>query len=150
MPVKKKVAKFIAMNDFDTILERIKEEARIKSMRQLAEIIGIKHQTISAAKKKGDFSVSWAYEIEKKYGLLTGWIMTGEGPKRIDDAAKHRKLEILNELEEWLGEEMKKNPGRETWFELQMMDNFESFKKWKRKRDEAKDSGQDFPSSKVA
>lgn len=137
-------------NDFDAVWGRISETTGIKSLRQLAVIIDKKQPTISAAKAKGEFPAGWAYEIEKKYGLLTGWIMTGEGPKRIDDAAKHRKLEILNEVEEWLVEEMKKNPGRETWFELQLMDNFESFKKWKRKRDEAKDSGQNFPSSKVA
>ena len=88
--------------NFDAVFLRLKSEIGIKSERQLSEIIGRKHPTVSAAKSKDNFSASWAYEIEKKYGLLTGWIMTGKGPKRIEDAAKHRKLEILNEVEEWL------------------------------------------------
>lgn len=136
--------------NFDAVFSRIKGETDIKSVRQLSEIIGRKHPTVSAAKSKDNFSASWAYEIEKKYGLLTGWIMTGEGPKRINEATKSRKLEILNQVEEWLTEEIRINPGRETWFELQMMDFFESFKKWKRKRDETINSRDNFPSSKVA
>lgn len=64
--------------NFDAVFLRIKGETDIKSVRQLSEIIGRKHPTVSAAKSKDNFSASWAYEIEKKYGLLTGWIMTGE------------------------------------------------------------------------
>jgi len=89
------------------------------------------------------------------YNEYVSWILKGEDvdktKKKIEsNALRLSKIEILNEIEEWLTEEIQKNPGRETWFEFQMMDSFESFKKWKRKRDEEKNSRKDFPSSKVA
>ena len=89
------------------------------------------------------------------YNDFMGRLLNGaeiEHPKKQVEFSysKSRNIVILNEIEEWLTEEIQKNPGRETWFELEMIDNFESFKKWKRKRDEAIDSRENFPSSKVA
>lgn len=136
-------------NNFEVVWKRISEETGIKSLRQLAVIIKKRQPTISAAKAKGEFPPGWAYQVGKQFGLLTEWIMTGKGPKRIEDATIYRKFDILNEIEEWLTEEVKNNPRRESWFELQMLDNFESFKKWKRKRDEAKSGESEFPASKI-
>lgn len=89
------------------------------------------------------------------YNDFMGWLLNGAEieTSKIQTEFNHSKsknITILNEVEEWLTEEIQRNPGRETWFELQMIDNFESFKKWKRKRDEAIDSRENFPSSKVA
>lgn len=137
-------------NNFDEIWERIKSETNLSSFKDLGEIIDRTGPAVSGAKAKNEFPPGWAYLVGKKFGLLTEWIMTGEGPKRINEATKSRKLEILNQVEEWLNEEIRMNPGRETWFEFQMMDFFESFKKWKRKRDETINTRDNFPSSKVA
>jgi len=137
-------------NEFEKIWGKIKQETGLKNLKNLAEIVGISQQAVSEMKAKGKFPPGWAYLVGKQFNLLTEWIMTGEGPKNIEEMTKYRKIEILNEVEEWLAEEMKKNPRRESWFELQMIDSFESFKKWKRKRDETVDSGNNFPSSKVA
>jgi len=121
--------------NFDAIFLRIKEETGIKSVRQLAGIIGKTHPTISVAKAKDNFSASWAFEIEKKFGLLTRWIMTGEGPKRLKDVPQNRQFEMLNEFEEWLSEEVRRNPERKIWFEIHLLDSFQMFAEWKRKRD---------------
>lgn len=70
------------MENFDTCFERIKTETKIATLSDLADAIGRRQPTISEAKKKGQFHAQWAYELELKTGLLTRWIMTGEGPKR--------------------------------------------------------------------
>jgi hypothetical protein len=137
-------------SNFDEIWERIRKETDLKTLAELGQVVEKKQQTISYSKSKNEFSPAWAYIVGKKYGLLTEWIMTGKGPKRIEDATVYRKFDILNEVEEWLTEEVKNNPRRESWFELQMLDNFESFKKWKIKRDEAEGGESKFPTSKVA
>lgn len=132
-------------NGFEKIFERIKAETEIKSIRQLAETIGKKHPTVLSAKTKNNFPASWAYEVGRKFGLLTEWIMTGEGPKRLEERITHRELTILDEFEEWSQEEILKNPERKVWLEIQLLDSFEKFRKWKIKRDEKKnrDLGQD-------
>ncbi len=137
-------------NNFDEIWNRIRQETDLKTLADLGQVIDKKQQTISYSKSKNEFSPAWAYIVGKKYGLLTEWIMEGNGPKRLAESPKNRKFDILDEVEEWLDEEVRKNPRRESWFELQMLDNFESFKKWKRKRDEAESSRNSFSSSKVA
>jgi hypothetical protein len=136
--------------NFDAIFFRIKEETGIKSVRQLAGIIGKTHPTISAAKAKDNFSASWAFEIEKKFGLLTRWIMTGEGPKRLKDVPQNRRFEMLNEFEEWLSEEVRRNPERKIWFEIHLLDSFQKFAEWKLKRDEKESGGYSGSTRKVA
>lgn len=127
----------IVGNKFDSIFERIKQETGLKSIRQLAVIIGKRQQTISAAKAKDEFSAAWAYIVAEKYGLLTEWIMTGRGPKRLEELKSNsRKHEMLNEVEEWLDEEIKRNPERKIWFEIHFLDSFKTFKEWRRKRDQ--------------
>lgn len=149
LPVKGKVANLIAMNDFDTILDRIKQETGIKSMRQLAEVIGIKHQTISAAKKKGEFSVSWAYYIAGKYGLLTEWIMSGKGPKRLNEEGAMNPL--LIDVNEWLNEEGKhKDAEFRIVFRRQMIRAFFDYEAWVKKRKMPLDDVAKNPITKVA
>ena len=119
---------------FDEIFDRIKTETDIKSLRQMAKIIGKDQSTISAAKAKDNFSASWAYEIEKKYGLLTRWIMTGVGPKRISEGAEINPL--LVEVNEWLNEEKKhKDTEFKNLFRSQMIRAFFDYEEWRRKRD---------------
>ncbi|MGD9950056.1 MAG: helix-turn-helix domain-containing protein [Desulfobulbus sp.] len=125
--------------NFDAIFLRIKKETGVKSVRQLSEIIGKTHPTVSVAKKKDNFSASWAYEVEKKFGLLTRWIMTGEGPKRVDEVTKGSRYQILNEVEEWLKEEIEKNPDNEVWFQIQVEKSIPGFKEWRERRNKTSD-----------
>lgn len=136
--------------NFDAIFSRIQSETGIKSVRQLSEIIGRKHPTVSAAKTKDNFSANWAYELEKKYGLLTGWILTGKGPKRIGGEERRDKYPIIGELEEWILEEIKKDPKKKDWFEVHLLESFPKFEKWKQRKEESESSANGFLSSKIA
>lgn len=124
-------------NDFEEIWERIRKETDLKTLADLGQVIEKKQQTISYSKTKNEFSPAWAYLVGKKYGILTEWIMTGEGPKRLGEEGKIRKFDILNQAEEWLTDEVIKNPKREFWFEVEFEKAFEEFKKWKEEKEES-------------
>ena len=137
-------------NNFDTVWERISKETGIKSLRQLAVIIDKKQPTISAAKAKGDFPPGWAYQIANHFGLLTEWLMTGRGPKALSKISNNRKFEILDQIEEWLNEEVKKDPKNEVWFEMDFEKKYEGFKKWKDEKEDQESKEANTLSSKVA
>lgn len=139
----------IIKNIFDEVMGRIKENTPVKNQEQLAEIAGITQAGISKARKRNEFSAEWAYKVGKKYNLTTEWIMTGQGQKRPGENIE-RKYEILDEAEEWLNEEVRKNPDRKIWFEVELLDAFPKFMEWRRKRAEEKDSEDEYPASKVA
>jgi len=140
----------IIKNRFEEIWGRIKQETPLKKLTELAEITGITQSGLSKAKRRNEFSGSWAYIVGKKYGLLTEWIMTGKGPKKLEELPKSRKFELLNEFEEWLSEEVRMDPKRKDWFELQLLDSFSAFREWKQKREDEKGGEYEFPASKVA
>ena len=120
-------------NNFDLIWARIKKETGIKSFQALADILKITQPGISKAKKKGEFSASWAYVVGKKYGLLTEWIMTGEGPKRTNQGEEINPL--LIDVNEWLNEEEKhKDAEFRILFRRQMIRAFFDYEAWVKKR----------------
>lgn len=132
--------------NFEEVFERIKEETDVKSLRQLAKIIKKDQSTISFAKAKNNFPANWAYEIEKKYGLLTGWILTVEGPKTLNE--KKGNSDFYAELEEWAKEMSMSEDIR--WLYKQIEEHFPGFVEWKKRKAESGNSGDGFASSKVA
>ena len=131
---------------FDEIFNRVKESTDIASLRQMAKIIGRDQSTISAAKAKGNFPANWAFEIEKKYGILTRWIMTGEGPKRLEEQGKD--LAFYEELERWARETGQSENIQ--WLRNQIESFFPMFTEWKRKKSHSVDPEQDGPKINVA
>lgn len=118
-------------NDFDTIWLRIKTETGLKSLSDLGRIIGKKQPTISASKAKKEFPPGWAYLVAKKFDLTTEWIMTGEGPKKIDDFyASKLDFSILEDINIWMNEITEHEPYRKQWFRAQFEDAFPAFKEW--------------------
>ena len=76
--------------------------------------------------------------------------MTGEGLMKLEDVSQNRRFEMLNEFEEWLSEEVRRNPERKIWFEIHLLDSFQTFAEWKRKRDEKEGSELGGSTQKVA
>jgi transcriptional regulator with XRE-family HTH domain len=131
---------------------------------KLAEIIGISQGSLSEIENgKREPSGKVFYGLAKNTDIDIKWLITGEktgeGPKRLseddgmnplltgeertksivqleDEPKGGRKFDIINEVEEWLGEEVRRNPKKEIWFEVEMQESFSSFKEWKRKRDQ--------------
>jgi hypothetical protein len=122
---------------FLEIWKRICSETEIKKLNQLADLVDTTQQFISRKKSKNDFSVEWAYKVGRKYNLLTEWILTGEGPKRLNDQAPelNYKFPILNEVEQWLSEVVVNEPQRRDWFTVSLEDSFPMFREWRKKRE---------------
>ena len=135
---------------FEETLRRIEIATGIRTMTEVAKIVGTAQQYVSKKSREGEFPVTWAYAVAEKYGISTDWIMTGKGPKKLEERPKSRKFELLDEFEEWLSEEVRRDPKRKDWFELQLLDSFSAFSKWKQKREEEEGGGYEFPASKVA
>ena len=130
---------------FEEIWQRIREETELKTLSELGKVIDKKQQTISYAKNKGEFSGEWAYLVGRKYDLLTEWIMTGEGPKRISE--KNRSA-FLNDLEVWAKEVSESENLK--WLENQIENQFPDFKRWREEKTQPSETTADYPSSKVA
>ncbi len=136
--------------NFERIWGRVKDNTEIRTFTELANLVGTTSQYVSRKKKEDDFLVIWAFAVAQKYGLSTDWIMTGKGPKKLEELPQERRFDMLNEFEEWLSEEVRRNPERKIWFELHLLDSFQRFAEWRRKRDE--EAGGEFggPKRKVA
>ena len=130
---------------FEEALARIKAEVGIKTLSGLAEIVGSSQQYVSKKSKESEFPVQWAYLVGKKYGLLTEWIMTGEGPKRIEEKGRSA---FLVELEGWAKEVSESENLK--WLENQIENQFPDFKRWREEKTQQPKTTADYPSSKVA
>ena len=129
-------------NNFSDTWERIKKECQINSYNQLSKIIGTSQPNISRRKKENSFPADWAFIIAQKYGLSTDWIMTGQGPKRLNEQIRYKPEErTIQLLDEWLKEISKNEPDKKIWFRYQIEETFPKFKEWlKRKEKERKDN----------
>jgi len=132
--------------NFEEVFLRLREAIGVKNISQLSEIIERRQPTVSAAKAKNNFPANWAYEIEKKYGLLTGWILTGEGPKTLNE--KQGNSAFYAELEEWAQEMSMSKDIR--WLQKQIEEHFPGFVAWKKRKAESGNNEDGLPSSKVA
>lgn len=133
-------------NHFDEAWERIKQETPLRILTELSEITGITQGGLSNARRRGDFSANWAYLVGQKYGLLTEWIMTGKGPKKIDQCDE--KFLFFEELMQWA----KITGGSENinWLFNQIENFYPMFKEWRKRREEGEEVRSEFPSSRVA
>jgi hypothetical protein len=134
---------------FREVLERIESVTEIKTMTELGRVVGSSQQYVSKKSREGEFPPAWAFEVAKKYGISTDWIMTGEGPKRINQDVEINPL--LIDVNEWLNEEEKqKDSNFCNLFKQQMIRAFFDYERWIQKREEAEGGGNNFPASKVA
>jgi hypothetical protein len=126
--------------DFENIWYRIKKETGIKNLNELAEKIGMSQPSVSRIKKEGVFPAGWAYEIARQYGLLTEWIMTGEGPKRLNEVDELSPKPTENGergiIEEW-GQYVRET-GQEGRTVLRLSQESSDFKEWYSQQEEAK------------
>ncbi|MDD2468297.1 MAG: helix-turn-helix domain-containing protein [Desulfobulbus sp.] len=143
------IKKFHKKNSFSFVecWERIQEKTPINNYVQLAEIIGISKSNITKRKDEDLFPIEWAFLVADRYGLTTEWILKGIKVQKNEQKEKGRKFEIFNQAEEWLNEEVKKNPKREIWFEVEFEKTFQEFKKWKEEK-EGGDKGKAYTSDR--
>ena len=116
---------------FDKIWERVKSETQVKSMLSLARTAGTTQQNVSKKKKEKKFPVEWAYKVAQQYGLLTEWIMTGEGPKRLGEATPPRDQQEKNTgiIEEWV-QDVREKEGHDGRIVMELSLQVPEFREW--------------------
>ena len=146
--------------NFYSISERIKTELGMRKDKDLIEALEIPQSTFSR-NKENPFPAEWAYKIGRKYNLLTEWIMTGEGPKRIPQpeqpqaqqaapqpppTADPPTADFLVELETWAREISGHQDLR--WLEKQLETCLPTWRTWREEREAKKTTT--LPTDKVA
>jgi hypothetical protein len=116
---------------FEEIWGRIKSETQVKSMISLAKTAGTTQQNVSKKKKEKKFPIEWAYKVAQQYGLLTEWIMTGEGPKRIAESATTPDQEENTKgiIEEWV-QEVREKEGNDGRIVMELALQVQEFREW--------------------
>ena len=121
----------INMDDFLTIMNRLKDEVGIKNPTQLSKIINIPQATISRRKKTNQFEIEWAYLLSIQFDLSMEWILTGKKKK---EKGSNLKREYLLEVERWINEIIKEDSRKADWFELELEKAFPDFKAWQQRK----------------
>lgn len=79
--------------------------------------------------------MEWAYIIAKKYGLLTEWVMTGEGPKRLDDGILLQSQGALPKgiIEEWV-QDVREKEGHDGRIVMELSLQVPEFREWHKEK----------------
>ncbi len=127
------------IQETDNIGSRLQQYRQSKNLtgKQLADIIGISQGSLSELENgKRDPSGKVLSGIAEKTDIDLNWLITGKKIiQEVKGFKKDSKFEILAQAEEWLSEEVKKNPKREIWFEVEFEKAFQEFKAWKDERE---------------
>ena len=137
---------------FSDVWPRIQESTTIKYLKELGVIVGVTQQNVSARKQENLFPYGWAYLVGKKFNILTEWILTGEGPKRINEPIKliRNRLDFLEDFEEWISELVSKEPDRAEWAKHCIYDALPAFREWKKRKESKASPKGHYPEDKVA
>lgn len=122
---------------FDSVWHRVQEATNIRTITELSEVVGVSQPNVSKRKKEGLFPEEWAYRVGSKYNVLTEWVLTGKGPKRLE----HCTNGIFKELEEWVLQ--MSGSGNNEWFVNQVEVAFPLFKEWKKRKIESESDSTD-------
>lgn len=70
-------------NTFDAILGRLLTASSSKNDSELARALGIKPQSVSGARKRGEVPPAWIQSYAEKTGICSDWLFFGRGPMRL-------------------------------------------------------------------
>lgn len=114
--------------------DRVKAETPLKTLNDLARLVETSQPNVSRRKKEKNFPPEWAYRIAQEFGLLTEWIMTGEGPKTLSDTGKFHEMILQGSLAEWLKERCQEDPNFYREFMAECVASFPEYAEWLKKR----------------
>jgi hypothetical protein len=119
-----------AQSFFD-IWTRITGETPIKNFTQLADVVESSKQSVSRKKNEKEFPVDWAFKVSQKFNINTDWIMTGEGPKRLEDntTAPDREETTKGIIEEWV-KYVREKEGNDGRIVMELSLQVQEFREW--------------------
>lgn len=137
--------------EFSPIWDRLISETDISKLSHIAAIAKTTRQYVSRKKNENRFPIEWAYLIARKYGILTEWILTGKGPKRLEEIRSTPYLNpISGNIDVWLKEKVLNEPEYSGYFKIHFEQSFPDYKEWIKRREGRPSDDNISPSSKVA
>jgi SOS-response transcriptional repressor LexA len=67
-------------------LARILGETGIRTQAELAEVLGVRRAAVTDAKRRGKVPADWLIRLAQKYNLNPNYVLSGLGPRKIDEA----------------------------------------------------------------
>lgn len=121
--------------NFLEVWTRIKKETSLRSFSELAALVETSQPNVSRQKKEGIFPTGWAYTVGKQYGLLTEWIMTGEGPMRIGETSRLPDQSETRRgiIEEWV-QDVREKEGNDGRIVMELTLQVPEFREWYREK----------------
>lgn len=120
--------------DFDEIWLRIRHATDLKTLKNLAALVGTSPQNVSNKRKGGKFPAEWGYLVCKEHGLSIEWLMEGIIPLESDQVDVERSNDFITQIEKWLKDYAVNDPDAFVWFELEFKRKFPEFSEWLKKR----------------
>lgn len=126
-------------------LVEIIEEFSDGNQAEFAKMCGIPPSTLNGYVKGKIPKPEYLVRIFEECGVDITWLLTGKGPKYLDDQDRKQEVHsnaLLNDVEDWLQEQRgEEEEGEEedinAWFRVQFGKSFPEFKEWLKKRDQA-------------
>jgi Bacteriophage CI repressor helix-turn-helix domain. len=87
MPKKKTDISPEAVAIHEAAMERIKNISGARTQVQLAEVLDVRQSSISDAKRRASIPPEWLLKLMRTHQVMPDWILTGQGPKYLGDAA---------------------------------------------------------------
>ena len=138
--------------------ERLREFRLQKDMKaiEFAKICEISQGSLSGLENGKSYpSAETLINLIRKTDIDIDWLLTGKKRVKVERNFKKssndgRNFEILDELEEWITSEIKDNPKKAIWFEIQLQELFPKFKAWKERKEGNAEKNEIVQFSKIA
>ncbi len=123
--------------DINLRLHRIVDDICKGNARKFAGLVGVKVPTFHTYMKGRVPNSETLHDMCKKFDVNINWLLTGEGPRYINEEIKDERVapKSILLLEKWLKEFSEDDPRNEIWFERELERKIPEFKEWVKKKE---------------
>jgi len=72
---------------YESAMDRIHALTGTKTQVQLAEVLDVRQSSISDSKRRASIPPEWLLKLMRSHQIMPEWILTGQGPRLIGEAA---------------------------------------------------------------
>ncbi len=75
---------------FNTFFTRVSESIGIRTMTDMAHVLGVNRSAVTQARKKDSVPATWLLTLYKSHGLNPEWLESGKAPRRLKPSESDR------------------------------------------------------------
>ena len=84
------------MYNLKDILDRLKSHYRCKNFKEIANIIGVKYQTLTTWLQRNKIPFELLHKIAQNENISFDWLLTGKGSMYLNDLQKENSITVSN------------------------------------------------------